>query len=170
MRSCIDGLRKRDGGKKQAASGRRGIPDQLHALAIMATPKASFGSALPLIALQLGSRVFSFVLNQALLRIASPSAFGTATIQFELLLNTILFLSREGVRTALLRVNAPETQHANVAFIPFLLGCPIALTTSCLYVAYAGEETSIQPYFREAVLLYVVGALIELMKEPMHNA
>ncbi|KAF9018130.1 Rft-1-domain-containing protein [Hymenopellis radicata] len=136
----------------------------------MSTPKASFGSALPLIALQLGSRVFSFVLNQALLRIATPSAFGTATIQFELLLNTILFLSREGVRTALLRVNAPETQHDNVAFIPFLLGCPIALTTSYLYVAYAGEETSVQPYFREAVLLYVVGALIELMKEPMHNA
>ncbi|KAF9028163.1 Rft-1-domain-containing protein [Hymenopellis radicata] len=136
----------------------------------MSTATASFGSALPLIALQLGSRVFSFVLNQALLRIATPSAFGTATIQFELLLNTILFLSREGVRTAFLRVNAPEIQHANVAFIPFLLGCPIAMTTSYLYVAYAGEETSIQPYFREAVLLYVVGALIELMKEPMHNA
>ncbi len=136
----------------------------------MSTPTASFGSALPLIALQLGSRVFSFVLNQALLRIATPSAFGTAAIQFELLLNTILFLSREGVRTALLRVNSPESQHSNVAFIPFLLGCPIALTTSYLYVAYASEETSVQPYFREAVLLYVVGALIELMKEPMHNA
>ncbi|KAF8998761.1 hypothetical protein BDZ89DRAFT_1051495, partial [Hymenopellis radicata] len=110
----------------------------------MSTPKASFGSALPLIALQLGSRAPAN---------ATPSAFGTATIQFELLLNTILFLSREGVRTALLRVNAPETQHDNVAFIPFLLGCPIALTTSYLYVAYAGEETSVQPYFREAVLL-----------------
>ncbi len=131
---------------------------------------ASFGSALPLIWLQLGSRLFSFLLNQALLRMATPSAFGTAAIQFELLLNTILFLSREGVRTALLRVKKSGPSITNVSFVPFLLGCPVALATCYLYTRFAGEETSSQPYFHSAVTLYVIAALLELLKEPMHNA
>ncbi|KIY72123.1 Rft-1-domain-containing protein [Cylindrobasidium torrendii FP15055 ss-10] len=132
----------------------------------------SFLSALPLIFLQLGSRLFSFALNQALLRIATPSAFGTATIQFELLLNTILFLSREGVRTALLRVDSSTSSRstANVAFVPFFLGCPIALGAAYTYVSSAADETRAQPFFMEAVALYVVGALVELLKEPMHIA
>ncbi|KAG7440105.1 Rft-1-domain-containing protein [Guyanagaster necrorhizus] len=132
--------------------------------------QASFGSALPLIWLQLGSRLFSFLLNQALLRMATPSAFGTAAIQFELLLNTILFLSREGVRIALLRVKKSGPSISNVSFIPFLLGCPVALTTCYLYIRFAGEETSSQPYFHSAVIFYVFAALLELLKEPMHNA
>ncbi|SJL06494.1 uncharacterized protein ARMOST_09833 [Armillaria ostoyae] len=132
--------------------------------------QASFGSALPLIWLQLGSRLFSFLLNQALLRMATPSAFGTAAIQFELLLNTILFLSREGVRIALLRVKKSGPSITNVSFVPFLLGCPVALATCYLYTRFAGEETSSQPYFHSAVIFYVIAALLELLKEPMHNA
>lgn len=61
-----------------------------------------------LVLLQAASRVFTFVLNQALVRLASPAVFGTAAIQFELLLSSILFLSREGVRLALLRTPGPS--------------------------------------------------------------
>jgi len=62
-----------------------------------------------LVLLQAASRIITFLLNQALVRIASPSIFGTAAIQFELLLSSILFLCREGVRLALLRT--PEPSH-----------------------------------------------------------
>ncbi|KAI0077851.1 Rft-1-domain-containing protein [Panus rudis PR-1116 ss-1] len=65
----------------------------------------SLASASSLVLLQLFSRIFTFALNQALVRLVSPQVFGTAAIQFELLLSTILFLSREGVRNALLRAN-----------------------------------------------------------------
>ncbi|KAH8085417.1 Rft-1-domain-containing protein [Cristinia sonorae] len=70
---------------------------------------ASLASASSLVLLQLFSRLFTFALNQALVRLVSPQAFGTAAIQFELLLSTILFLSREGVRNALLRAKTPAT-------------------------------------------------------------
>lgn len=66
----------------------------------------SLASASSLVLLQLFSRVFTFILNQALVRLVSPQVFGTAAIQFELLLSTILFLSREGVRNALLRASS----------------------------------------------------------------
>lgn len=56
-----------------------------------------------LVLLQVLTRVATFVLNQALVRFSTPQVFGTASIQFELLLSSILFISREGVRLALLR-------------------------------------------------------------------
>lgn len=56
-----------------------------------------------LVLLQVLTRIVTFLLNQILVRLSTPQVFGTAAIQFELLLSTILFLSREGVRLALLR-------------------------------------------------------------------
>ena len=57
---------------------------------------ATLASGSSLVLLQVFSRVVTFVLNQALVRLVSPQVFGTTSIQFELLLSTILFLSREG--------------------------------------------------------------------------
>lgn len=72
-------------------------------------PSAKFLSGVSaLVFLQAASRVVTFVLNQALVRLASPAIFGTAAIQFELLLSSILFLCREGVRLALLRTPGPS--------------------------------------------------------------
>lgn len=138
-------------------------------------------------ALQLFSRLFTFVLNQSMLRMASPEAFGTAAIQFELMLSTILFLSREGVRNALLRawpgtilkdesqVAHPTTPHlrssavTNMAFFPVILGLPLAVATSFLYVNIAGSDTRSQPHFNLAISLYAIAAVMELLSEPMHN-
>lgn len=75
-------------------------------------PSAKFLSGVSaLVLLQAASRVVTFVLNQALVRLASPAIFGTAAIQFELLLSSILFLCREGVRLALLRTPGPSPQR-----------------------------------------------------------
>lgn len=122
-------------------------------------------------ALQLFSRLFTFGLNQALFRLASPRAFGAAAIQFELILSTILFLSREGVRNALLRVDTKKRTPAtsNLAFLPIVLGVPLALATSLLFVRYASQEIREQPYFENAIAVYAGAALVELCSEPMHN-
>ena len=77
-------------------------------------PQSKFLSGLSaLVLLQAASRILTFVLNQALVRLASPSVFGTAAIQFELLLSSILFLCREGVRLALLRTPDPPDPSQN---------------------------------------------------------
>lgn len=69
----------------------------------MADGASALSTGLALIGLQLLSRLLTFSLNQALVRLTTPEALGLATIQFEVLLNTILFLSREGIRGALVR-------------------------------------------------------------------
>jgi len=58
-------------------------------------------------------RAATFVLNQLLLRYTDPAVFGAASVRLELLLGTALFVAREGVRLALLRV--PPTPGGNVA-------------------------------------------------------
>lgn len=68
----------------------------------------SLTTARALIFLQLLSRMLTFGLNQALVRLAPPEVFGTAAIQFDLICSSILFLSREGVRSALLRGRSSE--------------------------------------------------------------
>ncbi|KAF9186887.1 Oligosaccharide translocation protein rft1 [Haplosporangium sp. Z 11] len=58
-----------------------------------------------LVLLQFVSRMLTFTLNQVLLRFTNAETLGIASVQLELLLNTILFLSREGVRCAAIRVS-----------------------------------------------------------------
>ncbi|KAJ7460938.1 Rft protein-domain-containing protein [Mycena galericulata] len=125
-----------------------------------------------LIGLQVFSRGFTFLLNQALFRLASPGAFGTAAIQFELISSTILFLSREGVRNALLRVKRTQdgSWHAgNLSFLPIAIGAPLALATSFVYAHFAGSETSSQSGFHGGIGVYALAAVMELWCEPMHN-
>jgi hypothetical protein len=131
--------------------------------------KASFSSGSSLVALQLFSRLFTFVLNQALLRLASPRAYGTIAIQFELMLNTVLFISREGVRNTLLRVRKPGTLTSSLSTLPLLLGVPLALATSCLYAFSAPRDVRFQPHFNVAIGIYALAAVTELMSEPLHN-
>ncbi|KAG0264835.1 Oligosaccharide translocation protein rft1 [Mortierella polycephala] len=61
-----------------------------------------------LVLLQFVSRMLTFTLNQVLLRYTTAETLGIASVQLELLLNTILFLSREGVRCAAIRVSDDE--------------------------------------------------------------
>jgi oligosaccharide translocation protein RFT1 len=70
-------------------------------------------TGLSLIGLQLISRLLTFVLNQTLVRVASPEALGTASIQFDVLINTVLFFSREGVRGGLSRTQDEFNRLSN---------------------------------------------------------
>ncbi|KAF7795410.1 hypothetical protein EIP86_006568 [Pleurotus ostreatoroseus] len=143
----------------------------------------SMSSASSLVLLQLLSRAFTFVLNQLLVRLVSPQVFGTAAIQFELLLSTILFLSREGVRNALLRASPSEkdpkvkgsntqagTQPlvSNIALLPVLLGIPVTVLSAFIYLASSSESTSSQPHFKLSVFIYAFAAFCELLSEPLY--
>lgn len=138
------------------------------------SPNSSVSSASSLMALQLFSRFFTFTLNQALFRLASPSAFGAAAIQFELIISTILFLSREGVRNALLRVSKhadadTSIKRTNISFLPIIFGVPLALSTCLVYAHFASQEMQKQPYFNTSIAIYAVAALWELLSEPFYN-
>lgn len=72
------------------------------ASATSAAPSSSplLSTTLSLVLLQLVSRLFSFSLNQLLLRSTTPQALGVATMGFEVVRDTGLFLVREGMRGA----------------------------------------------------------------------
>lgn len=140
---------------------------------------ATLSSASTLVLLQLFSRLFTFALNQALVRIASPQVFGTAAIQFELLLSTILFLSREGVRNALLRSSSHQHHHpssnhdskaliTNISLLPVLLGIPTAILSALAYISASSTSTSSQPHFHLSVSIYALAAVLELFAEPLY--
>ena len=151
---------------------------------------AALSSASSLMGLQVFSRFVTFVLNQALVRLATPQTYGTVSIQLEPVLSTILFLSREGFRNALLRADGDVVDGAegaggkgkgkgkepqersvrlsNIALLPIYLGVPITLATISAYYTFASAAVKAQPYFTPVVILYALAALIDLSSEPMH--
>ncbi|KAK9471871.1 Rft protein-domain-containing protein [Dipodascopsis tothii] len=139
-----------------------------------------------LIGLQVFSKLLTFTLNQALLRFISPDLFGLST-QLEFLALSVLFFSREAVRLSLQK----QTTHArpdvyrieggvvegtvsgvaqsvvNIGYVPILLGVPFAYAGCMWYAVRAADEARAVPYFRSAVMLYGVAAVVELLSEPM---
>lgn len=125
---------------------------------------ATLSTGKSLVLLQLLSRLLTFILNQSLVRLAPPEVFGTAAIQFDLIYTTILFLSREGIRNALLRSKA----GLQLARLPLKLGLAISAIVVSIYLYSSDAITTSQPDFKLALGLYVVSAWLELGVEPMY--
>lgn len=153
--------------------------------------KTLLSSARSLVLLQLLSRALTFSLNHALLRFASPEVFGTASIQFDLIGSTLLFLSREGIRGALLRSGrsddaapthggkadeakaaasrqARRQQDLNLSLVPLPLFLALAAVLLPLYLRYSPRSTLDQPFFYPSLALHLLAYLLELLSEPYH--
>lgn len=119
-----------------------------------------------LFAINVIQKVCSFTLNQLLLRYVSPEIIGQASIKLELFLSTLLFLSREGIRLALLREKIDTERKirslVNISWIPAVV---LAVATASIL--------TYQLIFKGVViwvyLLYCVGALFESLGEPFYN-
>lgn len=73
--------------------------------------KSTRGASLLVIG-QLVTKLFTFLLNQVLIRYISPKVFGVSSY-FEVLLSTALFFSREGVRLSIQRTEKAEEHDAD---------------------------------------------------------
>jgi oligosaccharide translocation protein RFT1 len=143
---------------KEVSQGSKDETSSSHSIAATLTTGRS------LVLLQLLSRILTFILNQSLVRLASPEVFGTAAIQFDLIYSTILFLSREGIRNALLRT----TNNIALARLPLKLGIGVASMIAGIYL-YSSESTTMgQEGFYVSLGMYVLAALVELGVEPMY--
>lgn len=136
-------------------------------------------------------KIITFTLNQALISRTSPEVYGLAAIQLELLLSTLLFLSREGIRLACLREdveNRLQMQNlVNISYIPsFFLSVVIALIFIKEFLAHswissyfysmstsgsgASDSVATSPEIDlTVVLMYCIGALLESLGEPLLN-
>ncbi|RHZ63697.1 hypothetical protein Glove_328g30 [Diversispora epigaea] len=157
---------------------------------------SSVSGASSLVLLQLISRLSTFILHQIVLRFTNPATFGIASVQLELLLLTIVFLSREGFRCALLRSGSGNTvisddiknesssskekvvlansrkgsmqKIINLSYIPIPIGIIITFLVCAFQIFYATEETLAAPYFKTSVILYGLAAFGELLIEPLY--
>ncbi|KAJ2910113.1 Oligosaccharide translocation protein rft1, partial [Coemansia aciculifera] len=152
---------------------------------------SAFAGAQYLMGLQLFVKLATFSMNAVVFYLAGQVAFGVASVRFELLLSTILFLSREGMRSALLRIDADrnaadrsqsdttrssaqsrqrppahEQRIINAALVPICAGMAMA---GALYVFYGAPSSASAdaPHYYLSLALYVVAACIELCVEPL---
>jgi oligosaccharide translocation protein RFT1 len=147
------------------------------------------GTLRSLIGLQLVSRLASFGLNQSLIRIASPTVYGTAAIQFDLIRDTILFLGREAVRGVVLRTRvtdddekakgtSPEAKGTspeatgtrsrvlNMTLIAPALGLLVVFTVIPAYLSLLPHETTSQSCYMLSLCGYLFATIVELATEP----
>ena len=122
-------------------------------------------------------KLVSFLLNQLLIQYTTPEVLGTAAVQLELLLASILFLSREGIRLSVLRTVIVTKDDfyriINISWIPsFLILCFIFGCSHYHYFNFTNTEKKLQslssPSFA-TILLYSIGALFESCGEPWLN-
>jgi hypothetical protein len=115
-----------------------------------------------LIFVQIFSRAITFVVNQLLLRLLSPELLGISA-QLELYSITVLYFARESIRVACQRQTSNPQAVVNVAHLAVAFGAPLAALLASLYSRV--EESGV-PYFAEALRLYAVACVIELLAEP----
>ncbi|KAE8375809.1 Rft protein-domain-containing protein [Aspergillus bertholletiae] len=157
--------------------------------------RASSASGMTLlIIVQIASRLFTFIANQLILRTLSPAILGVGT-QLELYFISILYFSRESIRTAIQRqpflgksatalydgdhdrISAKLSRKAqpqtissqsviNMAYLSISMGFPSALIFATLYTHFASQEVSETPFYLASVAITTVASLMELCVEP----
>lgn len=123
---------------------------------------ASAKGASFLILLQIGSRALTFALNQVLLRFLSPALLGVS-VQLELYSISVLYFSRESLRVALQRRADGVQVVVNLAYLALAIGVPLSYLLAELYLR---TDVPKVPYLLEALRIYGVASLIELLAEP----
>lgn len=135
--------------------------------------RSSVAGASSLVAFVVVQRGATFVLNQALLRSTRPDVAGFALVELQLLLSTLLFLSREGIRLAAARASLDGEEAVarltNLAWLsPAAASVLVVLAGSLMAWRYAdAPESQSVPGALLAVALYCGAAILETLAEPV---
>ena len=142
-----------------------------------------------LFSLQLFARVATFAVNAAIARRLGPQWYGVVQVQLQLLLSTVLFLSREGPRRAAQRCHASDDKSADGAAdaaqhrtncaalsLPLAVLIAGALLAKDAFFVGGGDGAPAAPadggaalpgdYRRGAAVLCLAG-IVEILGEPM---
>lgn len=127
---------------------------------------------------QLCSRLITFLLNALVIRLTSPRVLGIAIVKLELLYNATVFLSREGIRLALLRYTSSGQDEqswlkslVHMSWLALPLSLPVLMLLGLAYglsvptdIAAAGLSWN----YAIALVVYGLGAVVELAAEPCY--
>lgn len=114
-------------------------------------------------------RLLSFGCTQYTLRLVDPATLGKVNIQLELLLTTVLFISREGFRLALTRNITPANWTVAWLTLPVVTG--VAGCAVAWHVWFAGSRKhdgigEEDPDYFQAGLVYCLASWVEGCAEP----
>ena len=140
------------------------------------------GAIASLVALQLFAKLVNFALNVLVVRATGAKLFGVSAVPLALLLSTIQFLSREGVRGACQRIDvaragqppdaaATRADLARVvnlswAVLPLALCVAPLCAAAAVWRGYDGVESE---EYRTLVVVFGLAAVLELLVEPAYN-
>lgn len=121
----------------------------------------------------------TFVLNTLIVRMVQTNVFGFASVPLQLLVSTILFLSREAFRNACQRSAEGdvgdkrwqrewERKLTNLSWAVVPLGVAVTLATFALSVLTASPEERALDNYHLVVFLTGTAAFIELLSEPLY--
>lgn len=112
-------------------------------------------------------KVITFCLNQVMVTSTSPEVLGQAAIQLELLLSTLLFLSREGIRLAVLRTKVKSKRDfqaiVNISWAP-----PVVILCLVVAIGFLKESLNLNQDWT-VVYMYSAAAFIECLGEASFN-
>uniref|UniRef100_A0A0D6R219 Protein RFT1 homolog n=1 Tax=Araucaria cunninghamii TaxID=56994 RepID=A0A0D6R219_ARACU len=123
---------------------------------------------------QVISRGLSFFLNLIIARRLTEEDYALYSVQFHLLITTILFISREGFRRGCLRTDVrPGESHVEdtkrIVAVAWLT-VPIGMVTSaatCAFVFWWQGLSFSEPY-AQAVLIHGAACFVEILTEPLY--
>lgn len=112
-------------------------------------------------------KIITFCLNQIMVMSTSPEVLGQAAIQLELLLSTLLFLSREGIRLSVLRSRIESKRDfraiVNISWVP-----PCIVLLLVVAISYCKEYLVLTQDFT-ILYMYSAAAFIECLGESSFN-
>ena len=111
-------------------------------------------------------KIITFALNAFIIRRVSGDVLGIVNVRLILLVDTIIFISREAFRKACLKKpeNGDWRGTINILWCSLLLGIPASGTLGYLWM-HSVELPSQEDQYRKAVILMCFSALIELSME-----
>jgi len=137
-----------------------------------------------LIFLQIASRIITFALNTLIVIEISTAIFGVFSIQYQLIMSTILFLTREGFRRACQRSNinaSSNNNHSsstnaaqevakvmNLAWLSVPLGVIVTFVILTIFSRLASPEELALPHYEAGIRLFALGSLLEILSEPVY--
>ena len=118
----------------------------------------------------IASKIITFALNAFVLRLISGHVLGIINVRLLLLVDSILFISREAFRKACLK--KPENNDWKGTFNLVWLSVPIGIFASIFlgyiwaFVLELPEDPNLQDQYQKGVALMCLSAIIELSFEP----
>lgn len=129
-----------------------------------------------LILVQVITKLFTFALNQALIRSVSPDIFGLI-VYLEFLQSSTLFISRESVRLAVQRITHDQTKTQtlqkvmNFGFLPLVIAIPVTLLIG-YYQGFKSvnfqEYLLFLPFHKLSIGIILLLTILELIIEPIY--